>query len=36
MKKFVAFLSVVSLAAFSWAGTAKEDSADRLRSHLKF
>src|ERR1044071_6229401 len=31
MKKFVAFLSVVSLATFSWAGTAKEDSADRLQ-----
>src|SRR6476661_3389986 len=30
MKKFVAFLSVVSLATFGWAGTAKEDSADRL------
>src|SRR6478672_1051822 len=30
MKKFVTFLSVVSLATFSWAGTAKEDSADRL------
>jgi lipid-binding SYLF domain-containing protein len=31
MKKFVAFLSVVSLASFSWAGTAKEDSTDRLQ-----
>jgi lipid-binding SYLF domain-containing protein len=31
MKKFVAFLSVVCLATFSWAGTAKEDSADRLQ-----
>ncbi len=31
MKKFVTFLSVVSLATFSWAGTAKEDSADRLQ-----
>src|SRR6476659_1997090 len=31
MKKFVAFLSVVSLATFSWAGTAKEDSAERLQ-----
>lgn len=30
MKKFVAFLSVVGLAAFSWAGTAKEDSTERL------
>jgi len=30
MKKFVAFLSVVSLATFRWAGTAKEDTADRL------
>ena len=24
MKKFVAFVSVVSLATFSWAGTAKK------------
>jgi lipid-binding SYLF domain-containing protein len=31
MKKFIAFLSVVSLATFSWAGTAKEDSAERLQ-----
>ena len=31
MKKFVAFLSVMSLATFGWAGTAKEDSADRLQ-----
>src|SRR6478735_4471355 len=31
MKKFVAFLSVVTLATFGWAGTAKEDSADRLQ-----
>src|SRR3954463_16763612 len=31
MKKFVAFLSVVGLATFGWAGTAKEDSADRLQ-----
>ncbi|MGC2742103.1 MAG: lipid-binding SYLF domain-containing protein [Candidatus Angelobacter sp.] len=31
MKKFVAFLSVVSLATFGWAGTAKEDSAERLQ-----
>lgn len=30
MKKFVAFLSVASLATFGWAGTAKEDSAERL------
>ncbi|HWF06497.1 MAG TPA: lipid-binding SYLF domain-containing protein [Candidatus Angelobacter sp.] len=29
MKKFVAFLSVMSLASFCWAG-AKEDSAERL------
>ncbi len=32
MKKFVAFLSVVGLAAFAWAGTAKEDSIERLRA----
>jgi lipid-binding SYLF domain-containing protein len=31
MKKFIAFLSVVSLASLGWAGTAKEDSADRLQ-----
>jgi lipid-binding SYLF domain-containing protein len=31
MKKFVAFLSVLGLATFGWAGTAKEDSAERLR-----
>src|SRR4051812_13968131 len=31
MKKFVVFLSVVGLATFGWAGTAKEDSADRLQ-----
>src|SRR5438270_10998467 len=31
MKKFVAFLSVMSLATFSWAGTAKEDSVERLQ-----
>ena len=31
MKKFVAFLSLVGLATFSWAGTAKEDSTDRLQ-----
>src|ERR1700681_3983011 len=30
MKKFAAFLSVVGLASFGWAGTAKEDSTDRL------
>jgi lipid-binding SYLF domain-containing protein len=30
MKKFIAFLSVVGLASFGWAGTAKEDSTDRL------
>jgi lipid-binding SYLF domain-containing protein len=29
MKKFVAFLAVMSLASFSWAG-AKEDSTERL------
>ena len=31
MKKLVAFLCVVGLATFSWAATAKEDSAERLR-----
>jgi lipid-binding SYLF domain-containing protein len=31
MKKFVAFLSVISLASFGWAGTAKEDSTERLQ-----
>jgi len=31
MKKFVAFLSVVGLAAFAWAGTGKEDSIARLQ-----
>src|SRR5437660_10181370 len=31
MKKFVAFLSVLGLASLGWAGTAKEDSAERLR-----
>ncbi|HEY1525226.1 MAG TPA: lipid-binding SYLF domain-containing protein [Candidatus Angelobacter sp.] len=31
MKKFVTFLSVVSLATLSWAGSAREDSADRLQ-----
>ena len=30
MKKFAAFLSMVCLATFSWAGTAKEDSTERL------
>jgi lipid-binding SYLF domain-containing protein len=31
MKKFITFLSVVGLASLGWAGTAKEDSADRLQ-----
>src|SRR5580765_7274023 len=31
MKKFVAFLSAISLASFAWAGTAKEDSTERLQ-----
>src|SRR5215471_6367229 len=31
MKKYVALLLVASMASFAWAGTAKEDSADRLQ-----
>ena len=31
MKKFVTFLSMVCLATFGWAATAKEESADRLQ-----
>jgi SH3 domain-containing YSC84-like protein 1 len=31
MKRVLTFLSMVSLAAFGWAGTAKEDSVDRLK-----
>jgi lipid-binding SYLF domain-containing protein len=31
MKKYVALLLVTGLASFAWAGTAKEDSADRLQ-----
>ena len=30
MKKLIALLSMVGLATFSWAGTAKEDSTERL------
>jgi len=30
MKKLIALLSMAGLATFSWAGTAKEDSTDRL------
>src|ERR1043165_3950660 len=31
MKKFVALVSMVCLATFSWAATAKEEAADRLQ-----
>ena len=31
MKKVLTLLSIVSIAAFGWAGTAKEDSVDRLQ-----